>query len=103
MGGGRAAAAGSKGMPPCGVERELRLARGTAMASVGCASLEESGGGPEREVSQHALRIGDGAETVSCFLHAIRFLVVFPSLLINFFATSNFCLHGILFNIMDTS
>jgi len=73
------------------------------MVMVDCASSEESGGGPEREVSQHALRIGDGAETVSCFLHAIRFLVVFPSLLINFFATSNFCLHGILFNIMDTS
>jgi len=50
MGGGRAAAAGSKGMPPCGVERELRLARGTAMASVGCASLEESGGGPHEDM-----------------------------------------------------
>ena len=63
----------------CWGGRELRPARGTTMVMVDCASSEESGGGPEWEVSQHALRIAYGAETISCFMHATRFLVVFFS------------------------
>ena len=85
----------------CWGGRELRPARGTTMVRVDCASLEESGGGPETGgFPTHAVH---WIRSRNRFLHATQFLVVFPSLLINFLATSDFCLRGILVNAMDTS
>jgi len=71
------------------------------MVRVDCASLEESGGEPE--TGGFPTRAVHWIRSRNRFLHATQFLVVFPSLLINFLATSDFCLRGILVNAMDTS
>ena len=84
----------------CWGGRELRPARGTTMVRVDCASLEESGGGPETGgFPTHAVH---WIRSRNRFLHATQFLVVFPSLLINFLATSDFCLRGTAINSINT-